>query len=328
MKNSDQRNSFVHFRFIAVLVLSLTVMALDVRSKLLTNFRFYVESALYPILVFADSPHAMSRMVSSQFKSHSDLLAENEKLSTEIFMQKADILKLNDLELENQALRKLLNSPVRANTKRLFAEVIDVSPDPYLHRVIVNRGSKEGVHEGMPVITDQGLVGQVMNVNHSYSRVLLLTDPNCSIPVIDGRSYVRAISTGTSAHGEISINNVPRSADIKQGDLLLTSGIGGVYPKGYPVAEVISVGISDSQPFAAIKARPLVDIDKMRYVLMFWTNDEMTDNYDIESRAKKLTDSKIILHQEKVKKLIQTLSVKNKNINEDDKLKNKEKKND
>ena len=141
--------------------MSLAVMALDVRSKILTDFRFYVESALYPVLVFADSPHAMSKLMSSQFKSHSELIKENEKLSTENFMQRADVLKLKDLENENQALRQLLNSPVRANTKRLFAEVINVDPDPYLHRVIVNRGSKESVYEGMPVITDKGLLGQV-----------------------------------------------------------------------------------------------------------------------------------------------------------------------
>lgn len=310
MKNSDQNNSLTHFRFAIVLVMSLAVMALDVRSKILTDFRFYVESALYPVLVFADSPHAMSKLMSSQFKSHSELIKENEKLSTENFMQRADVLKLKDLENENQALRQLLNSPVRANTKRLFAEVINVDPDPYLHRVIVNRGSKESVYEGMPVITDKGLVGQVMNVNYSYSRVLLLTDPTCSIPVIDSRSFVRAISAGTSAHGEININNVPRSADVKVGDLLLTSGIGGVYPKGYPVAEVTSVGISDSQPFAAIRAKPLVDIDKMRYVLMFWSNDETFEDDDIETKAKQLTDNKVILHQEKVKTLIETLSVK------------------
>jgi rod shape-determining protein MreC len=290
--------------------MSMAVIALDVRSKLLTDFRFYVESALYPVLVFADSPHSMGRLVSTQFKTHSELIKENEHLSTENFMQRADILKLKDLETENQALRKLLNSPTRNNTKRLFAEVIDVDSDPYLNRVIVNRGSTANVYEGMPVITDLGLVGQVINVNYTYSRVLLLTDPNCSIPVVDQRSSVRAISSGSGSHGEIVINNVPRSADVKKGDLLFTSGIGGIYPKGYPVAEVTSVGISDSQPFAAIKAKPLVDTEKMRYVLMFWSNTADSEDIKVDEVAKERTDNKVILHQEKVKNLIDTLSVK------------------
>lgn len=290
--------------------MSMAVIALDVRSKLLTDFRFYVESALYPVLVFADSPHSMGRLVSTQFKTHSELIKENEHLSTENFMQRADILKLKDLETENQALRKLLNSPTRNNTKRLFAEVIDVDSDPYLNRVIVNRGSTANVYEGMPVITDLGLVGQVINVNYTYSRVLLLTDPNCSIPVVDQRSSVRAISSGSGSHGEIVINNVPRSADVKKSDLLFTSGIGGIYPKGYPVAEVTSVGISDSQPFAAIKAKPLVDTEKMRYVLMFWSNTADSEDIKVDEVAKERTDNKVILHQEKVKNLIDTLSVK------------------
>lgn len=310
MKNSDQQNSLIHFRFGFVLLLTLVVMALDVRSKFLSDFRYYVESALYPVLVFADSPHSVGKMMSTQFKSHSELIKENEQLSTENFMQRANTLRLKDLEDENQALRKLLNSPVRQNIKRLFAEVVDVDPDPYLSRVTVNRGTSSDVYEGMPVITDKGLVGQVMDANYSYSRVLLLTDPNCQIPVIDSRSSVRAICVGSGSHAEIIINNVPRTADIKEGDMLLTSGIGGVYPKGYPVAVVTSVGISDSQPFAAIKARPLVETDKMRYVLMFGANNDGTDAEEYALQAKQLTDDKNILHQKKVKELIDTLSVK------------------
>ncbi|MBP5244420.1 MAG: hypothetical protein J6Z28_06860, partial [Succinivibrio sp.] len=107
MKNSDQQNSLIHFRFGFVLLLTLVVMALDVRSKFLSDFRYYVESALYPVLVFADSPHSVGKMMSTQFKSHSELIKENEQLSTENFMQRANTLRLKDLEDENQALRKL-----------------------------------------------------------------------------------------------------------------------------------------------------------------------------------------------------------------------------
>lgn len=310
MKNSEQQNNFIHYRFALAVVLSIAVMVLDVRSKLLADFRYYFESALYPVLVFAVSPNSVSNMMSSQFKSHSELLEENERLSTENFMQRADVLKLKDLEAENQALRKLLNSPIRSETQKLFAEVVDVDGDPYLHRVIVNRGTKENVSEGMPVITDVGLVGQVMNVNYSFSRVLLLTDSNCAIPVINERTSVRAITKGNGSYDEIIVNNVPRSADIKIGDLLLTSGIGGVYPKGYPVAEITYVGMSESQPFADIKAKPLVNLDKMKYVLVFGTSRGDYAEDDIEERAKKLSDNKTVLQQNKVKNLIESMTVK------------------
>lgn len=310
MKNSEQQNTFIHYRFALAVVLSIAVMVLDVRSKMLADFRYYLESVLYPVLVFADSPNSVSNMMSSQFKSHSELVEENERLSTENFMQRADVLKLKDLEAENQALRKLLNSPVRNETQKLFAEVVDVDGDPFLHRVIVNRGTSSKVFEGMPVITDAGLVGQIMNVNYSFSRVLLLTDANCAIPVINERTSVRAITKGNGSYDEILVNNVPRSADVKIGDLLLTSGIGGVYPKGYPVAEVTYVGISDSQPFADIKAKPLVELDKMKYVLIFGTDDGKNSEDEIEERAKQLTDNKTILQQNKVKNLIESMTVK------------------
>ena len=113
LKNSDQQNSYIHNRFAIVIVLAVSLMALDVRSKILSNFRYYAESALYPVLVFADSPHYVSKLVSSQFKSHRELLKDNEQLSTENFMQRAEILRLKVLESENSALRRLLNSPVR-----------------------------------------------------------------------------------------------------------------------------------------------------------------------------------------------------------------------
>ena len=160
----------------------------------------------------------------------------------------------------------------------------------------------------MPVISGNGLVGQVYSLNYGFSRVLLISDPNCSVPVLCSRTNIRAITTGTGVHDELTVNNVPRSADIKVGDLLVTSGLGGVYPSGYPVAEVTSVGFSDAQPFANIKAKPIVDTDTMRYVLLYWyqgIDSEDTQNTII---SKQRSDSKHILRQEKIKNLIESLS--------------------
>ena len=308
MNKPEQPSLFIHFRFLLLFVLSIALLAFDMRSKVLKDFRYYLETALYPVLMFADSPNAVSRMVSTQFKGHSELIEENEKLSSEIFLQRADILRLKSLESENEAMRKLLNSPQRSSSKRLFAEVIDVDSNPYLRRVVVNSGAQSGVYEGMPVVTDQGLVGQVISVNFAYSRVLLLTDPSSAIPILDMRNQTRAIASGSGVGDEILVNNVPRSTDIRVGDLLVTSGLGGRFPEGYPVATVTSVGFDESQPFALIKAKPSVDLDRMRYVLMFWYNDIEETEKIAEQHFKKPTDSKIILKQEKIKRLIESLS--------------------
>ena len=308
MNKPDQPSLFIHLRFAVIFFISLAIMAVDMRSRVLNDFRYYIESSLYPLMVFADAPRSVSKFVSSQFKSRSELIEENEKLSVENFLQRADILRIQSLEAENEALRRLLNSPSADATKRLVAEVIDVDSNPYLRRVVINRGSKSGVYEGMPVISGNGLVGQVYSLNYGFSRVLLISDPNCSVPVLCSRTNIRAITTGTGVHDELTVNNVPRSADIKVGDLLVTSGLGGVYPSGYPVAEVTSVGFSDAQPFANIKAKPIVDTDTMRYVLLYWyqgIDSEDTQNTII---SKQRSDGKHILRQEKIKNLIESLS--------------------
>lgn len=307
MKKPETPSLLINFRFALIFALSVIMLVADLRLKVLSDFRYYLESALYPVMVFADSPRSVSRVVSSEFKSRSELIEENERLSSENYLQRADLLRLRSIEQENAAMRRLLNSPLHETSRRMFAEVVDVDTNPYLQRVVVNRGSSSNVYEGMPVITDEGLVGQVIEVNHSFSRVLLLIDPSSSIPVIDSRNQIRAIVTGTGSHDELEISNVPRSTDIQEGDLLVTSGLGDVYPEGYPVAIVTSVGFSETQPFADVKAKPLVDFDRMRYVLMFWY-DRSLSNGDRYVEPKKRTDSKVILREERIRNLIDSMS--------------------
>ncbi|MBQ9274309.1 MAG: rod shape-determining protein MreC [Succinivibrio sp.] len=309
MSKPEQSGLIIHIRFALVVILSIGVMAVDLRSKALNDFRYYLETALYPVLAFADSPHKVSSVFSKQFKSHSELLEENEQLSSQNFEQRAEIMRLRSLETENEDMRRLLNSPSRDAPRRLFAEVLDVDSNPYLHRVVINRGTQAGVKESMPVITDAGLVGQVISTSYSFSRVLLLSDPSSSVPVVNSRTRMRALAVGSGAQDELLINNVPRSADVREGDLLLTSGLGGVYPSGYPVAVVSSIGFSESQPFALIKARPMVDIDKMRYVLLLWyQNPAENDDPKQNIAPKEPTDSKVALRQQRIKDLIESMS--------------------
>lgn len=313
-----ERNILIHIRFVVIVLISLSLLVVDMRSKTLSNVRYYLETALYPIMAFADSPHKISKMVSNHLKSSSELMKENEELSAENYMQRADILRLKALEDENDAMRKMLNSPAHRDSKRLFAEVVDVAADLYQRRVVINRGSGSGVYVGMPVMSDTGLVGQVISVNYAFSRVLLLSDPASSIPVINTRNHVRAIAGGDSSSDELLINNVPRSSDFKVGDMLITSGLGGVFPEGYPVAEVTSVGFSESQPFAFIKAKPVVDTNRIRYVLLLWYQRSEYDRADDEMAAKQRSDGKVILRQQRIKKLIDSMSREQPHLNPDD----------
>jgi rod shape-determining protein MreC len=307
-KPEHGKNYLIHIRFAAAALLCLVIMAVDVRSKALNDFRYYLETALYPILAFADSPHKVTKYVSNHLKSNNELMAENERLSAENYIQRADILRLKSLETENEAMRRLLNSPVHRTTKRLFAEVVDVATDVYQRRVVINRGTGSGVYVGMPVISDSGLVGQVISVNYAFSRVLLLSDPNSSVPVVNDRNQIRAIASGDGSSDELLINNVPRSSDFKPGDLLVTSGLGGVFPEGYPVATVTSVGFSESQPFALIKAKPIVDASRTRYVLLLWYQRSDYEEPEDKVIAKERTDGKVILRQKRIRDLIESMS--------------------
>lgn len=308
MKGSDSAKLFLNLRLVTVLLFSGILLFADGRSKFLSDLRYYVETALYPVLLFADSPNSLSHAVSAQFTDRSALIEENERLSTENYLQRVDIMRLRALEQENAAMRRLLNSPVHEDSKRMFAEVISVDSDPFSQRIVVNRGSGSGVYIGMPVITDQGLVGQVVSTAYASSRILLFSDPESAIPVVNTRNQVRAIVSGTGMPDELVIDNMPRSSDIQPGDLLVTSGLGGVYPKGYPVAVVTSVGFSEDLPFAEVKAKPLVDTDKIRYVLMFWYEHDLNSSSSEDAVPKEQTDAKRRLRQNNIKRLIESMT--------------------
>ncbi len=319
MNNQVRKDSLlIHVRFAILAIVSIALIVIDMNSKTLSNVRYYLETALYPVLAFADSPKTITKVVSSHLKSSNELLEENERLSAENFIQRADMLRLKSLEQENEAMRRMLNSPVHKTTKRLFAEVVDVNADVSSHRIIINRGTNDGVYVGMPVMNDEGLVGQVVSTNYSFSRVLLLVDPLSSIPVVNIRNGIRAIATGDNNLDELVINNAPRTADFKIGDKLITSGLGGVFPEGYPVATITSVGVSKGQPLASIKAKPAVDLSTMRYVLLLWYED---DQQDPNARPpKEATDNKIMLRRERIKQLVDSMSTEEPHVelNEDD----------
>ena len=293
MPNIKQKsNLFIKVRYILLVILAIALMVADVRLNALRDFRTYLETALYPVLIIVNIPNLISQEVKVQFKSRTQLIEENERLSSENYMQRADLLRLRALENENEAMRRILNSPLQHLARKIFAEVINVDTDPYLKRIVINRGSSVGVYVGMPVITDQGLVGQVIDTNYASSRILLLVDSNSSIPVINERNNIRAIASGTGSADELILTNVPRSADFQVGDLLLSSGLGGVYPEGYPVAIVTDTGFSEGQVIDGVKAKPIVNTDKIKYVLLFFYENIGEDLDNSTVTPKQISDDK------------------------------------
>ena len=260
MNKPEISNGWYIFRFALIFLLSIVVMLSDIKLKVMSDFRYYLETALYPVMVFADSPRSITDAVTEQFKSREALISENEQLARELYTQRADLLRLKSLELENAHMRKLLNTPLQETSKRMVGIVLDVNIDPYLKRVVINRGTGSGVYVGMPVITEKGLVGQVISANYASSQVLLLIDSVSSVPVMNLRSQIRAIASGVGVHDLLSIDNVPLEVAFSK-PLCLRKVISSVVPDFALSGDVIistdpvlvTISLSFHETFQGIK---------------------------------------------------------------------------
>lgn len=161
--------------------------------------------------------------------------------------------------------------------RKVVTEVMAVDTSPYRHQVVIDKGRTDGVYVGQPVANEKGIVGQVTFVSAHNSRVLLLTDANSAIPVQLLRNDIRVIASGNGQIDRIQLEHIPISTDVQEGDMLVTSGLGGVYPEGYPVAKISLVERDSRREFALIEADPVVDFERLRYLLLIWPNDARQD---------------------------------------------------
>ena len=261
--------------FLAVIA-SLGLIASDRQTTMMIQARSLLETAVGGLYYLANTPRTVLDGVSDNLVDTNKLQIENKALKDQLREKNADLLLLDQLKVENQRLRLLLNSPLRIDEYKKIAEVLTAETDIYRQQVVINQGEKDGAYIGQPVIDEKGVVGQIISVGEHTSRVLLITDIAHSIPVQVLRNDVRMIASGTGHNDELVLDNVPRSVDIEKGDLLVTSGLGGRFLEGYPVAIVESVSRDGQNYFATVTAKPLAFIDKLRYVLLLWPTNEDT----------------------------------------------------
>lgn len=257
-------------RLILVLFLSILLIFFDHKMNSFESFRGFLQSMVSPLQYLATTPKHIMNWAAENIVTRNQLIADNKqyKINELIFHEQA--LQLDIFKKENQRLRSLLASPLRPDAKKMVAEILAVDSDPYTHQVVINRGENDGIYEGQAVIDDNGVVGQILHVGKTSSRVLLITDVTHAIPVRISRNGVRLIATGTGVIDKLTHNYVPHSTDIRVDDTLVTSGLGGKFPEGYPVAKVMSVIQDESHTFTNIKSQPVAKIDRLRYVLLLW----------------------------------------------------------
>ncbi|MCX2542549.1 rod shape-determining protein MreC [Pseudomonas sp. COW5] len=267
-------------RLLVLAVLSVALMVVDARFSLLKPARSQMSLVLMDAYWITDLPGRLWEGVASQFGSRTELVAENEKLKTENLLLQGRMQKLAALTEQNVRLRELLNSSALVNEKVEVAELIGMDPNPFTHRIIINKGERDGVVLGQPVLDARGLMGQVVELMPYTSRVLLLTDSTHSIPVQVNRNGLRAIASGTGNPERLELRHVADTADVKEGDLLVSSGLGQRFPAGYPVATVKEVIHDSGQPFAIVRAVPTAALNRSRYLLLVFS-----DNRTAEERA-------------------------------------------
>ncbi len=271
MKQQDQFKGLpVAYRFFIAAFVSLGLVVADTSLHISKEIRVPVDTILSPIYSVANSPSTMSTAVRQQMRTRYQLVEDNRRLQETLMLLKSELLKYSQMKQENEKLRALLGSPIQSDSRVEVAEIMSVATDPFEQRIVINKGSTDGVYEGQPLIGENGIIGQITDVSPNLSRAILISDRKHSLPVRVVRNDIRGIASGTGQIDMLVMDDLPRNVDIQVGDLLVTSGLGGKFPRGYPVARVVDYSADNGTGFAEVKARPIEDLNRLRYVLLMW----------------------------------------------------------
>ena len=287
-QGASARAKVVFFSLIALILL-----VADSRLRSLATIREVVGTVLYPLEAAALLPRDAVYMAGDYFTSLSALQKENKALKQQQLTNSQALQQVHQLSAENDQLRRLLAANERVPVKSIMSEILYDARDPFTRKIVLDRGAQQGVEPGQPVIDDVGVVGQVTRVFPFTSEVTLLTDKEQAIPVQVVRSGLRSVAYGQGNSGTLDLRFMPANADIRNGDILVTSGIDGVYPAGLSVAKVVHVENKSSDAFARISCQPLAGIDRNRQLLILLVDSNLPsrpapeDSRDLKNKTNK-----------------------------------------
>lgn len=256
------------------MLLSVLLLAVERQSSRLDSVRALLSVLVYPIHSLVTLPMEVTDQTIQLFISYNELKKENKILQKQALLHKTDLLKLKTLEKENIRLRALMDKSYTLGEQVLAAELIGVNQAPYEHIVLVDKGTHFGVHKRQPVLDTNGVVGQVIRALPLSAEIMMITDPNHAFSVEINRNGLRTIAVGSGQYNQINLPFLPNNTDILPGDLLITSGLDGTFPRGYPVAKVNKVIQQQNKPFADISAVPIAQLDRTREVLIVWSDSK------------------------------------------------------
>ncbi|CAI1079551.1 rod shape-determining protein MreC [Serratia proteamaculans] len=277
MKPIFSRGPSLQLRLFLAVIVAIGLIVADSRLGTFVKIRNYMDTAVSPFYFLANGPRKVLDSVSETLATRQQLELENRALRQELLLKNSDVLLLGQFKQENARLRELLGSPLRQDEHKMVTQVISTGSDPYSDQVVIDKGSDNGVYEGQPVISDKGVVGQVVAVAKVTSRVLLICDASHALPIQVLRNDIRVIAAGSGCTDDLQLEHLPNNTDIRVGDVLVTSGLGGRFPEGYPVAVVSSVKVDNQRAYTVIQARPTAGLQRLRYLLLLWGADRNGD---------------------------------------------------
>ena len=249
-------------------------MVVDHKEHHVETIRSAISVVIYPIQYLVNLPIAVGNWMGESVSSHETLTEENERLRMQHLLFKAQLQKLSALQVENVRLRELLQSSKKVGENVLIAELLAVDLDPFSRQIVINKGTNDNTYLGQPVLDAEGIMGQIVHAGPFSSTAMLITDANHAIPVHVNRNGLRAIALGTGAPDVLEIPYLPISADVVVGDLLTSSGLGGRFPRDYPVARITQVTRNPTQSYATVVAEPIALLERSREVLLVWPSEE------------------------------------------------------
>ena len=254
-----------------MVLLSIALMTIDHRQHHLDSARSALSVVVFPLQLLVDLPGNTVDWFRESLATRRQLQEENFSLRKQQLILNTQLQKLEALEAENRHLRALLDSSFQVGERpMMIAALLSVDMDPYRHQIEINKGSLDNLFDGQPLLDSRGIMGQLIHVGPFTSTAMLITDPAHATPVQINRNGLRTIALGTGKLDQLELPNIPNNADIEVGDLLVSSGLGGRFPPGYPVAEIVEVEQDTGRAFSSILARPRAQLDRSREVLLVW----------------------------------------------------------
>lgn len=270
-------------RLLVYLALALVLIVLDAQADWLARLRSQATVLVQPIWALAGLPGRLGTQVQENAASHAQLVKENRALRNELLIAKARLTRLQTAALDNAQLRELLGVAERRGLDVQLAPILDIDLDPTRQRLVLDAGSRDGVHVGQAVIDAGGLMGQVIAVTPLHSTVLLLTDPDHAVPVTVARNGVRLIVYGRG--GSLELRDIPLSAGVEVGDEIVTSGLGGRFPAGFPVGTISALRPDDTHAFLVGELKPAAKLDRGRDVLLLKSREWGIGNRELAKPA-------------------------------------------